>query len=132
MDPAFAASLLNASPEDLLHDMETFGFLFESLVVRDLRIYMDYLGGNVAHYRDKTGLEADAILHLNDGRWGAVEVKLGSNEIEKAAKNLLKLADRIDSSNAKGPSFLMIVTATEFGYVRDDGVYVVPLGCLKP
>ena len=132
IDPAFAASLLNASPKDLLEDVETFGLLFESLVVRDLRIYTDYLGGFVTHYRDKTNLEADAIIHLSDGRWCAIEVKLGSHELDKAAENLKKLANRVDSSNAQHPSFLMIITGTEFGYRRDDGVYVVPIGCLKP
>ena len=130
-DPAFAASLLDASPEDLFRDIETFGLLFESLVVRDLRIYTDYIGGYVYHYRDKNGLEADAIIHLNDGRWAAIEVKLGSHEIDNAAKNLIKLSNQVDSSNSKGPAFLMVITGTEFGYRRDDGVYVVPIGCLK-
>ena len=132
IDPAFAASLLNASTEDLLRDIETFGLLFESLVIRDLRIYTDYLGGYLYHYRDKSGLEADAIIHLGDGRWAAIEVKLGSHDLNDAAKNLLKLSAKVDSSNGKGPSFLMIITGTEFGYLRDDGVYVVPIGCLKP
>lgn len=130
-DPAFAASLLDASPEDLFRDIETFGLLFESLVVRDLRIYTEYIGGYVYHYRDKNGLEADAIIHLNDGRWAAIEVKLGSHEIDNAAKNLIKLSNQVDSSNSKGPAFLMVITGTEFGYRRDDGVYVVPIGCLK-
>jgi predicted AAA+ superfamily ATPase len=132
IDPAFAASLLNASPKDLLQDVETFGLLFESLVVRDLRVYADHLGGYVSHYRDKTGLEADAIVHLSDGRWGAAEIKLGSRELDKAASNLIKLANKIDTSNAQEPSFLMIITGTEFGYTREDGVHVVPIGCLKP
>lgn len=130
-DPAFAASLLNASPDDLLRDVETFGLLFESLVVRDLRIYTDYTGGYVYHYRDKTGLEADAIIHLNDGRWAGIEVKLGSHDIDNAAKNLIELSNRVDSSKSNGPVFLMIITGTEFAYVREDGVYVVPIGCLK-
>lgn len=131
IDPAFAAALMNATPYDLLNDIESFGLLFESLVIRDLRIYTDYLGGYVLHYRDKTGLEADAIIHLNDGRWAAVEVKLGSYDIDKAAKNLLELADKIDTKQSSSPSFLLIVTGTEFGYRREDGVYVVPIGCLK-
>ena len=130
-DPAFAASLLDASPEDLFRDIETFGLLFESLVVRDLRIYTEYIGGYVYHYRDKNGLEADAIIHLNDGRWAAIEVKLGSHEIDNAARNLIKLSNQVDSSNSNGPAFLMVITGTEFGYRRDDGVYVVPIGCLK-
>lgn len=131
IDPAFAASLLNASPEDLLRDIRTFGLLFESMVIRDLRVYTDYLGGHVSHYRDSTGLEADAIVHLRDGRWAAIEVKLGSHDIDQAAKNLLTLRDRIDLERSKGPSFLMVITGSEFAYKRPDGVYVVPLGCLK-
>ncbi len=131
IDPAFAAALLNANSEDLLRDFETFGLLFESLVIRDLRIYTDYIGGKIYHYRDKTGLEADAIIHLNDGRWGAIEIKLGSHEIEKAAQNLKKLKDRVDSSDNNGPSFLMVITGTEYAYKREDDIYVVPLGCLK-
>lgn len=131
IDPAFAASLLNATPDDLLRDIETFGLLFESLVVRDLRIYTDYLGGYVSHYRDKSGLEVDAIIHLNDGRWAAVEVKLGSHDLDEAAKHLFELVEKIDTKQSSGPSFLMVVTGTEFGYKRKDGVYVVPIGCLK-
>ena len=131
IDPAFAASLLNATPDDLLRDIETFGLLFESLVIRDIRIYTDYIGGYVSHYRDKTGLEADAIIHLNNGKWAAIEVKLGSYEIDEAAKHLIELSEKVDTSQDNGPSFLMVITGTEFGYQRDDGVYVVPIGCLK-
>ena len=87
--------------------------------------------GEVFHYRDKNGLEADAVIHLKDGRWGAVEVKMGTKEIELAAKNLKTLRDKINQDKMKEPSFLMILTATEFGYKRDDGVFVVPIGCLK-
>ncbi len=130
-DPAFAASLLDAAPEDLLRDIETFGLLFESLVIRDLRIYTDYIGGHVYHYRDKNGLEADAIIHLNDGRWAANEVKLGAHSIDSAAENLIKLSNLVDSSNKNGHAFLAVITGTEFGYRRDDGVYVIPIGCLK-
>jgi len=131
IDPAFAAALLNASPDDLLRDIETLGLLFESLVIRDLRVYTDYLGGYVSHYRDKSGLEADAIIHLNDGRWAAVEVKLGSHDIDEAAHHLIELVNKVDIEQGSGPSFLMVVTGTEFGYQREDGVYVVPIGCLK-
>ena len=129
-DPAIAAVLLNASPNDLIYDVETFGLLFESLVVRDLRVYVQHLDGEVFHYRDSTNLEVDAILHLNDGRWGAIEIKLGSAQIDLAAENLLILSSKVDLKQA--PSFLMVITGTEFGYKRDDGVYVVPIGCLKP
>lgn len=131
IDPAFAASLLGATPDDLLRDIETMGLLFESLVIRDLRVYTDYLGGYVSHYRDKSGLEVDAIIHLNDGRWAAAEVKLGSHDIDEAANQLIKLVDKVDVKTGKGPTFLMVITGTEFGYQREDGVYVVPLGCLK-
>ncbi len=131
IDPAFAASLLDASPDDLMRDIETFGLLFESLVIRDLRIYTDYLGGSISHYRDKTGLEADAIIHLNDGRWAAVEVKLGSHDIDAAAEHLIRLKNKVDSPKSGGPAFLLVVTGSEFGYQRDDGVYVVPIGCLR-
>jgi uncharacterized protein len=131
IDPALAACLLDAKPHDLLRDVETFGFLFESLVIRDLRVYTDFIGGYVFHYRDKSGLEVDAIIHLNDGRWAAVEVKLGSADIEDAAKNLIRLSEIVDSPEGKGPSFLMVITGTELGYQREDGVYVVPITCLK-
>ncbi len=129
-DPALAAVLLNASPNNLIYDVETFGLLFESMVIRDLRIYSQYLSGKVFHYRDSDDLEADAIIHLNDGRWAAVEIKLGSSQIDKAANNLLKLKNKVDIRQK--PSFLAIITATKYGYKREDGVYVLPIGCLKP
>jgi len=131
IDPAIAANMLNASPEDLIYDMNTFGILFESLVVRDLRIYAQAIGGTVFHYRDNTGLEADAVIHLDDGRWGLVEVKLGDSLIDEAADNLIKLKNRIDTNMLNEPSFLMIVTGTGYAYTRKDGVLVVPIGCLK-
>ena len=90
------------------------------------------LDGRVYHYRDKTGLESDAVLVLRDGSWAAIEVKMGSNEFDSAAKNLKKFANRINTDKMKEPSFLMILTATEYAYRREDGVYVVPIGCLKP
>ena len=132
VDPAIAAYFLQAFPRDLLFDMNTFGFLFESLVIRDLRIYAQALRGRLSHYRDKNGLEADAVIHLPDGRWAAIEVKLGIKQVDEAAKNLLELKAIIDNSQIHEPSFLMIVTATEYAYQRPDGVLVVPLGCLKP
>ena len=129
-DPAISAVLLNASPNDLIYDVETFELLFESMVIRDLRVYSQYLSGEVFHYRDSDGLEADAIIHLDDGRWGAFEIKLGSRQIDEAAKNLLKLKNKVNVKNE--PSFLGVITATQFGYKREDGVYVVPIACLKP
>ncbi|NLL95352.1 MAG: ATP-binding protein [Thermoplasmatales archaeon] len=130
-DPAIAAYFLNASPKNLMDDLNTFGLLFESLAVRDLRAYSKPLGGDVFHYRDSNGLEADAIVLLRDGRWGAVEVKLGAGMIDDAAENLKKLGDTVESDAVGTPSFLAVVTGTEYAYRRDDGVYVVPLGCLR-
>lgn len=130
IDPAIAAYFLNAGAKDLIFDMNTFGLLFESLAIRDLRIYCQALCGSLFHYRDKNGLEADAIIHLQDGRWAAIEVKLGSKYIDEAASNLLKLKETVDTEKIHEPSFLMVLTATNFAYRREDGVYVVPLGCL--
>lgn len=130
-DPSIAAAMLNVTPKKLLEDFNTFGLLFESLCVRDLRVYASAIGGSVFHYRDKTGLEADAVLLLDDGRWALVEVKLGSRQVEDAAKHLKKLADRVDQSKEGAPSFLMVLTGTAAAYRRDDGVLVVPLACLK-
>ena len=132
IDPAIAAYFLQAHPQTLLHDMNTFGLLFESLVVRDLRVYAQAHYGHVSHYRDSSGLEADIIIHLPDGRWAAVEVKLGSRQVDIGAKNLLALKERIDTTKIPPPSLLMIITGTEYAYTRSDGVVVVPLGCLKP
>jgi len=130
-DPSIATAVLRATPDGLLQDFNTFGFLFESLCVRDLRVYAQALDGELFHYRDRNGLEADAVIHLKDGRWGAVEVKMGAKEIETAAENLKTLRDKVNLDKMQEPAFLMILTATEFGYQREDGVYVVPLGCLR-
>ena len=130
IDPAIAARMLDAYPEDLLRDLNTFGLLFESLVIRDLRIYSQLLNGKVYHYRDKTNLEVDAVIHLDNGEWAAIEVKLGSNQIDIAAENLLKFSEKVDLK--KGPSFLAIVTSTKYAYKREDGVLVIPIGCLRP
>ena len=131
VDPSIAAAVLRANSESLLQDFNTFGLLFESLCIRDLRVYAQSIDGEVFHYRDKSGLEADAIVHLKDGRWGAIEVKMGAKEIEKATENLKILQDKINLDKMKEPSFLMVLTATELGYQRDDGVYIVPIGCLR-
>jgi len=130
-DPSVATAVLRATPESLLQDFNTFGLLFESLCVRDLRVYAQAIDGEVFHYRDRNGLEADAVIHLKDGRWGAVEVKMGAKEIEVAAVNLNTLRDKVNLSKMQEPSFLMVLTATEFGYRREDGVYIVPIGCLR-
>jgi hypothetical protein len=127
-----AAVLLHASPKNLMQDFKTFGLLFESLCVRDLRIYAQAMEGEVSYYRDENGLEVDAGVQLYDGRWGAVEVKIGGQEeIEKAAGNLKKLLEKIDHEKTGEPAFLMVLTAKGFAYRRTDGVYVVPIGCLK-
>lgn len=131
VDPAIAAYFLDASPEDLLNDLETMGLLFESLVIRDLRIYTESLNGKVFHYRDHSGQEADAILHFKNGQWGAVEVKLGNKAIDNGAKNLLKLKEKINIDAMNSPSFLAVVTASGYAYKRPDGVYVIPIGCLR-
>jgi len=131
IDPSIAAAILRISPEGLLNDFNTFGLLFESLCVRDIRVYAQALDGEVYHYRDKNGLEADVIIHLYDGRGGAIEIKMGSNEIEKAVKNLIKLRDKIDLDEMGEPSFLAVITAGEYAYRRNDGIYIVPIGCLK-
>ena len=130
-DPSIAVASLRATPDSLLQDFNTFGLLFESLCVRDLRTYADAIDGEVYHYHDKSGLEADAIVNLKDGRWGAVEVKMGAKEIEIAAANLKALRDKVNTEKMRAPSFLMVLTASEYGYKRDDGVYVVPIGCLR-
>ena len=132
MPEIIAAYFLQAFPRDLLYDMNTLGFLFKSLAIRDLGVYAQALRGHLSHYRDSSGLEADAIIHLPDGRWVAIEVKLGARQVDEAAKNLLALKERIDTSKMYGPSFLMIITGAEYAYQRKNGVLVVPLGCLKP
>lgn len=131
VDPSLAVAILGTSPQGILNDFNTFGFLFESLCCRDLRIYSQSIGGEVFHYHDKTELEADMIISLRDGRWAAVEVKTGSREIEMAAQNLIKLANKVDAEKMNNPSFLMVVTGGEYAYRRKDGVYIVPIGCLK-
>lgn len=132
VDPSIAAATLRIVPERLLQDFELFGLLFESLCVRDLRVYAGSIDGDIFHYRDKSGLEADAVITLHDGRWAPVEVKLGGSGIDDAARNLLTLRDRVDAAKMGAPSFLMVLTGTQTAYRREDGVLVVPLACLKP
>ena len=132
VDPSIPAVLLRLTPESLLKDFKTFGFLFEDLCARDLRIYTQAIDGDVYHYRDKNELECDLIISRRNGQWAGVEVKLGKNEEDDAAAHLLKLMDKIDENKMQKPSFLMILTAGQFAYRRKDGVYVVPIGCLKP
>lgn len=133
IDPSIAAASLGIGPNDLLNDLKTLGFLFETLCIRDLRVYASALNGKIYHYRDSYGLECDAVLRLRNGSYGLIEIKLGGdNLIEEGAKNLLKLADTIDTTQMKSPSFLMVLTGTgSYAYRREDGVYIVPIGCLK-
>lgn len=131
VDPSIATAVMRTNPEGILKDFETFGFLFEALCTRDMRIYAQVNDGDVFHYRDKSGLESDLIVRLRDGRWAAIEVKLGNKQIEQAAKNLLVLKNKIDTEKMGEPSFLMVLTGGQFAYQRDDGVLVVPVGCLK-
>lgn len=133
VDPSIAAACLNLNPQSIFRSMDTFGLLFESLTVRDLRIYCDSIGANLYKYRDSKKREADAVIHFRDGSWALIEVKLGGNEeIESAAKKLLEIAKDIDQEKTGSLSFLMVVTKDNFAYRREDEVYVVPLACLKP
>ena len=133
VDPSIASSSLGLGPSDLIKNLNTCGLFFENLVVRDLRVYAESLKGKVYHYRDASNLECDAVIHLRNGEYGLVEIKLGGDKlIEEGVKNLLDLANKIDTDKMNKPSFLMIITATSnYAYRRPDGVYVVPIGCLK-
>ncbi|MCD8211308.1 MAG: DUF4143 domain-containing protein [Prevotella sp.] len=131
VDPSIAVAAIGANVDSILNDFEYFGFLFESLVTRDLRIYSQAIDGEVFHYRDKDKLEADIVIRLRNGRWAAIEVKLGNKEIEDGAKHLLELNKKVDTKRVGQAAFLMVVTGGEFAYRRKDGVFVVPLGCLK-
>ena len=130
-DPSIATAIMRATPQSLLEDFNTFGLLFESMCTRDMRIYSQANDGEVYHFRDKNGLEADMIIALNDGRWAAVEVKLGNKQIEDAASHLQELARKVNDEKMGKPSFLMVLTGGEYAYQRKDGVLVVPIGCLK-
>ena len=138
IDPSVAAAALGISPEYFDLDYKTLGFLFESLVIRDLKIYSSEYGGTVSYYRDRYGLEADAVLHLEDGRYALIEIKLGQNEVDEGAKHLLEIERLIAEHNNKEkqvplrlPDLKIVITGTQYGYKREDGVYVIPLGCLK-
>ncbi len=132
-DPSIGVAALGMGPNDLINDLQTMGIFFETLCVRDLRVYADAMDGTVYHYRDKSGVECDAVVHLRNGSYGLVEIKLGGdNNIDMAAKNLRKLADKIDLDKMKAPSFLMVLTGTtKYAYRRQDGILIVPIGCLK-
>ena len=133
VDPSIAVAALGIGPKDLTNDLNTMGLLFETLCVRDLRVYAESIGGTVLHYRDKSGLECDTVIHLKNGRYGLAEIKLGGQKlIEEGVKNLQSLSNKIDTSKMPAPSFLMIVIGIgEFAYRREDGIFIVPIGCLK-
>lgn len=132
-DPSIGAAALGIGPNDLINDLNTMGLFFEAMCVRDLRVYADALDGAIYHYRDSNGLECDAVLHLRNGDYGLIEIKLGGEKkIEEGAQNLKLLASKIDTLKMKAPSFLMVLTGTsKYALRREDGVYVVPIGCLK-
>lgn len=138
IDPSIAVAAMGLSPEYFNTDFKTLGFLFESLCLRDLKIYSSQFDGYVSYYHDRYGLEADCVLHLNDGRFALIEFKLGSHEIDDAAKHLIEIENLIKQYNKtekqcpmRLPDLKIIITGTQYGYKRDDGVFVVPIGCLK-
>ncbi|MBQ4008147.1 MAG: ATP-binding protein [Muribaculaceae bacterium] len=132
-DPSIATAVLGLGPNDLINDLNTFGLMFETLCIRDLRVFAEALNGNVYHYRDKNGLECDAVIHLRDGRYGLVEIKLGGDKlIADGIKTLKTLTNKIDTDKMKKPSFLMVLTAIgDYAYSTEDGIAIVPIGCLK-
>lgn len=133
VDPSIAAAALGIGPNDLINDLNTFGFIFETLCIRDLRVFADALDGQVYHYRDKDGQECDAVIHLRNGQYGLIEIKLGGDKlIEEGAQSLKKMESKIDTDKMKAPSFLMVLTGVGgYAYCRKDGVCVVPIGCLR-
>lgn len=131
VDPSIATAILEIKPNDLLNDLNTFGFMFESLCMRDLKIYTQSYGGDITFYRDEKDFEVDAILRTSSGKWGAIEIKLGAGYIDDAASNLLKFKERVDIAKCGEPSFLMVLTGANYSYKREDGVYVVSIGTLK-
>lgn len=132
VDPSLALAAVAAAPERLIQDLEWFGQVFESLVIRDLRVYSQGLEAEVFHYRDDYGLEVDAIVELRDGRWGAIKIKLGEGQVEQAAANLQRFSEQIDSTRCGPPAFLAVICAKGYGYRRPDGVQVIPIGALGP
>ncbi len=133
VDPSIAIASLGLGPDDLVKDLNTFGLMFECLCVRDLRVYADSLNGSVYHYRDKSGLECDAVVHLRNGHYGLIEIKLGGpTAIEEGVKNLKSLSDKIDDTKMYKPDFMMVLIGVgEHAYKRQDGVFIVPIGCLR-
>ena len=131
VDPSIATAVLDIKSEDLIKDLNTFALMFESLCMRDLKVYANAIGGDISFYRDENGFEIDAIFRTSNGKWGAIEIKLGAGYIDEAAKNLLKFKERIDTKKCGEPSFLMVLTGAEYSYKRQDGIYVISIGTLK-
>ena len=132
VDPSLAMAALGASDKDIMKDFNTFGFMFEAMCIRDLKIYAQSINGEVYYYKDRNDLEVDAVIHLRDSRWALVEIKLGGDEaIDVAAANLLKLKAQINTEKMGEPTFLMVLTGTQYAYMREDGVIVCPITCLK-
>ena len=131
VDPSIATAILDIKPTDLINDLNTFGFMFESLCMRDLKIYTQSYGGSITFYRDEKDFEVDAIFRSPNGKWGAIEIKLGAGYIDDAANNLLKFKEKVATEECGEPAFLMVLTGTNYSYRRDDGIYVVSIGTLK-
>lgn len=131
VDPSLATAILEMKPIDLINDLNTFGFMFESLCMRDLKIYTQCYGGGITFYRDEKEFEIDAILTTGSGKWGAIEIKLGAGHVDEAAKNLIKFKERVDTLKCGEPAFLVVLTGAEYSYRRNDGIYVVSIGTLK-
>ena len=132
VDPSLAAAALGATPTRLVADLNLLGLMFESLVIRDLRILAQRLEGTVLHYRDNNGLEVDAVVQLADGRWAGFEVKLGAGLVDQGAASLLRFSQQIDTAKSGAPAILGVITGTGYGYVREDGIAVIPIGTLAP
>ena len=132
-DSSIATAALGLGPDDLISDLNTMGLMFETMCIRDLRVFADAIRGNVYHYRDKSGLECDAVVHLRNGKYGLIEIKLGGDKlIEEGVSTLKNLANKIDTSKMKAPSFMMVLTGIgKYAFKRKDGVFIVPIGCLR-
>ena len=131
IDPSIAVAALGLSPQSLMDDLKTFGFIFETLCIRDLRVYTSKKLGEISYYRDRNGLEADCVIHLENGDYALIEFKLGNDEIKKGAKNLLKLKNLLREKNFNEPKFLAVITGGKFAYTTEDDVKVIPIGCLR-
>jgi len=131
VDPSLVIASLGLKKNDLINDLNFTGFIFENMCIRDLRIYAESLNGNLSYYRDKNNFEVDCILTFDNGKWGAIEIKLGAGEIPTAAENLNKFKENINTDKYGKPSFLIILTGDEYSYKREDGIYVVSIGTLK-